>query len=49
VLVIPRPFSRALLVAGSPIRVPPRLTKESLAEYAKRVQGEMDRLHDHLH
>ena len=49
VLVIPRPFSRVLLVAGSPIHVPPRLTKESLAEYAARVQGEMDRLHDHLH
>lgn len=44
-LVIPCPFSRVLLVAGSPIRVPPDLTRDQLDEYAERVQGEMDRLH----
>jgi lysophospholipid acyltransferase (LPLAT)-like uncharacterized protein len=43
-LLIPRPFSKVLLLGAKPIFVPPDLTTEQLREYVDLVQGEMDRL-----
>jgi lysophospholipid acyltransferase (LPLAT)-like uncharacterized protein len=43
-LVIPRPFSRVLLLSGRPLFVPPGLDRDELREYACRLQTEMDRL-----
>ena len=43
-MMVPRPFSRALLLAGAPIPVPANLTREEISEYAELVQKEMDRL-----
>jgi lysophospholipid acyltransferase (LPLAT)-like uncharacterized protein len=43
-LVIPRPYSRVLLMAGQPLLVPPNLDHDQLREYARRLQAEMDRL-----
>jgi lysophospholipid acyltransferase (LPLAT)-like uncharacterized protein len=45
-LVIPRPFSKVLLLAGQPIDIPPRLTEDEFAGYLAHVQSEMDRLRD---
>ena len=44
-MMVPKPFSRALLLAGAPIEVPPDLTREQISEYAELVQKEMDRMH----
>lgn len=44
-MMLPKPFSRALLLAGAPIEVPPDLTREQISEFAEVVQKEMDRLH----
>ena len=43
-LLIPRPFSKVLLLGAKPIFVPPDLTTEQLRGYVEIVQGEMDRL-----
>lgn len=43
-MLIPKPFSRALLLAGAPIDVPNDLTREQISEYAEFIQKEMDRL-----
>lgn len=43
-LVIPKPFTRVWLFAGSPIHVPPDLDRPQLDEYVELVQREMDRL-----
>jgi lysophospholipid acyltransferase (LPLAT)-like uncharacterized protein len=43
-LHIPKPFSRCVLLVGSPIPVPANLTKAELEPHRKRVQAEMDRL-----
>lgn len=43
-MLIPKPFSRALLLAGAPIEVPAELTREEISVYAEQVQKEMDRM-----
>jgi lysophospholipid acyltransferase (LPLAT)-like uncharacterized protein len=43
---VPRPGSRARLITGEPISVPPRLRAEELEPYRLAVQSEMDRLTD---
>jgi len=43
-MLIPRPFSSALLLAGTPIEIPPDLSREQISEYADLVQREMDRM-----
>lgn len=43
-MMLPKPFSRALLIAGQPIDVSPDLTREQIAELTLHIQDEMDRL-----
>ena len=43
-MMIPKPFSRALLLAGTPIDVPSDLSREEIAELTEQIQQEMDRL-----
>ena len=43
-LLIPKPFSTVIMLAGDPIEVPPDLTREEISEVATQVQREMDRL-----
>lgn len=43
-LVVPKPFSRVLLVAGPPVSVPPDIQTGELDQYVQRIQQEMDRL-----
>ncbi|MEZ6128018.1 MAG: lysophospholipid acyltransferase family protein [Planctomycetaceae bacterium] len=44
-MLIPKPFSKALLLAGPALEVPPGLTRQQISEYAELVQKEMDRMH----
>jgi lysophospholipid acyltransferase (LPLAT)-like uncharacterized protein len=43
-LVIPRPFSRVVLLAGEPVEVPTELSRGQLTEYVARIQTQMDDL-----
>jgi lysophospholipid acyltransferase (LPLAT)-like uncharacterized protein len=43
-LVIPKPFSSVVLIAGPPVIVPPKLEPHELVQYVKQIQAEMDRL-----
>jgi lysophospholipid acyltransferase (LPLAT)-like uncharacterized protein len=43
-LLIPKPFSRAVLLGGKPFYVPPDLSREEREVYRQRLQAEMDRL-----
>ncbi len=43
-MLIPKPFSRLLLLAGQPIFVPPDISREEIAEFTEKIQLEMDRL-----
>lgn len=43
-MLLPKPFSRILLIAGTPIPIPEDSTREQISEYADRIQMEMDRL-----
>ena len=43
-MLIPKPFSKLLLLAGEPIHVPPDISREEIAEFTERIQLEMDRL-----
>jgi lysophospholipid acyltransferase (LPLAT)-like uncharacterized protein len=43
-LVVPRPFSHAHMLAGTPIRVPARLSKDERARWRDVVQQAMDEL-----
>ncbi|MEQ9406460.1 MAG: lysophospholipid acyltransferase family protein [Fuerstiella sp.] len=44
-MLIPKPFSTALLLAGKPIEVPPDLSRAQISEVTDQIQQEMDRLH----
>lgn len=44
-MVIPKPFATVLLLAGSPIEVPPDLSRQEISEVTEQIQQEMDRLH----
>lgn len=43
-MLIPKPFSRVLLLAGTPIDVPADATRREIAQIADGVQQEMDRM-----
>lgn len=43
---VPRPFSRARIIQGEPITVPPDLRTAGLEDYREIVQAEMDRMND---
>ncbi|QDT55153.1 hypothetical protein Pan44_31950 [Caulifigura coniformis] len=43
-LLIPKPFSRVVMVGGEPFFVPPDLSREQREEYRQKLQAEMDRL-----
>lgn len=43
-MLIPKPFSRLLLLAGDPIDIPADATREQIAEFTAIIQQEMDRL-----
>jgi len=45
-LIIPKPFTRVYLLAGSPIEVPPDLKPDQLQQYVAQIQAAMDRLND---
>ncbi len=45
-MIIPKPFSKVLLLAGKPIDVPPDLSREEIATLTEKIQLEMDRLND---
>jgi lysophospholipid acyltransferase (LPLAT)-like uncharacterized protein len=47
-LIVPQPFSGAHMLAGAPIRVPERLTKEDRTHWRNLVQQAMDKLDDHV-
>ena len=42
--IIPKPFSKALLLYGTPIYVPPKLTEEQLEEYRLRLQNALEEI-----
>ncbi|MCA9265039.1 MAG: lysophospholipid acyltransferase family protein [Planctomycetales bacterium] len=41
-LEIPQPFSRVVMYAGPPIRIPPQLTRQQIQGYCRRVQRAME-------
>jgi hypothetical protein len=43
-LIIPKPFSKLILIAGDPIYVPRDLTSAQLQLYVGEIQAAMDRL-----
>ena len=45
-MIIPKPFSKVLLLAGTPIDVPPDLSREEIATLTEKIQAEMDRLNE---
>ncbi len=42
--IIPKPFSKVLLLYGKPIYVPPKLTEEQLEEYRLRLQKALEEI-----
>lgn len=47
-MIIPKPFTTVYLVTGSPIRVPPDLSRDELERYVGLLQASMDRLSDQV-
>jgi lysophospholipid acyltransferase (LPLAT)-like uncharacterized protein len=45
-MVIPKPFTTVYVVTGSPITIPPALSRDQLDHYVSRVQSAMDILSD---
>ena len=43
-MLIPKPFSKVLLLAGTPIEVSPELTRDEISELTERIQIEMNRM-----
>ena len=43
-MVIPKPFSKVILIAGTPMTVPPELPREEMTMWAEFVNTEMGRL-----
>jgi len=43
-MVLPKPFSKVLAIAGTPIELPENLKREQISDVMERVQDEMDRL-----
>lgn len=42
--IIPKPFSKALLLYGQPIHIPPKLNEEQLEEYRLRLQKALEEI-----
>lgn len=42
--IIPKPFSKALVLYGDPIYVPPKLNKEQIEEYRLRLQKSLEKI-----
>lgn len=45
-MIVPKPFSKVLLIAGTPILIPEDLPREEMAALAELLQSEMNRLED---
>jgi lysophospholipid acyltransferase (LPLAT)-like uncharacterized protein len=43
-MILPKPFSKVLLIAGTPVSVPEDLPRDQMAVWADSLQKEMDRL-----
>lgn len=43
-MMIPKPFSRLLMIAGTPIEIPPEISREKISQITEEIQLEMDRL-----
>ena len=43
-MIIPKPFSKALLISGTPMIIPEELRREEMAAWADFLQAEMERL-----
>ena len=43
-MVLPKPFSKVIAIAGTPIELDPNLTREEISDLTHRIQDEMDRL-----
>ena len=43
-MLLPRPFTTVYAFGGTPISIPPGLTREQIGEHTARLQSEMDRL-----
>jgi lysophospholipid acyltransferase (LPLAT)-like uncharacterized protein len=43
-LIIPKPFSTAYALTGTPIRIPSGIEREELVNFEVKIQNEMDRL-----
>ena len=44
-MMIPKPFSRLLMIAGAPIEIPAEISRQEITRLTEKVQQEMDRLH----
>lgn len=45
-MILPKPFSKVLLIAGTPMVIPEDLPREAMATQAELLQSEMNRLED---
>jgi len=43
-MMIPKPFSRLLMIAGAPIEIPAQISREEITRLTEEIQLEMDRL-----
>jgi lysophospholipid acyltransferase (LPLAT)-like uncharacterized protein len=43
-MMIPKPFSKVLLISGTPIMIPEQLPREEMSAWAELLQSEMERL-----
>lgn len=43
-LIVPKPFSRIVLFSGTPIPIPPDVTKAGLQHYVEKIQSAMEEL-----
>lgn len=43
-MLLPKPFSKILLIAGAPIVIPEGLSRDGISKQTERIQLEMDRL-----
>lgn len=43
-MLLPKPFSRAIILTGSPIQVPSELKEEELPTYAEKLEQELNRV-----
>ena len=45
-MIIPKPFSKVLLISGTPMVIADNLPREEMTAWAEFLQSEMARLHD---